>query len=330
LKCLENFLGLRGEDEVEVMVYNKAAKEATAPRYSTKVKLLDKIVEEEEDVAVKTGFSRLYFDFDSEDLKKAYLEAKVVANYLKNLFEAKPIVVFTGGRGFNLHYLFPNWCAPLEPIGVKNFVAALRANFVLETLDPSVYDGERMVRIPHSHHTVTHRKAVVVDLNMSLEEILSRSEVGKCMHAVRIGDANLLLYSFIRLSAKRPEKRLVTSFLSKGNGGEHARFVEWLEANADKLGDGRHRLIYKILAPYYITVAKLPRAEAEERMTTIIYQSGKDPARYRSFINSQVKRCLERRFKPMSLSKFFEENPDLLKYFKGYFGDEFVVHSTKR
>lgn len=92
----------------------------------------------------------LAFDFDSKDLEKARTDALSVINRLKEVFKIKnpPHIYFSGKKGFTIVTMMNKALPPYK-------VGHLALNVLgqnLPTIDPSLYNASRILRIPGTRH----------------------------------------------------------------------------------------------------------------------------------------------------------------------------------
>jgi len=76
------------------------------------------------------------------------------------------------------------------------------------------------------------------------------------------------------------------------------------------VSDGRHRLVWMVLAPYLVNVKKLEEAEAIEKIRAFVSVAG-ETADMRRFVEYNVKRARRNGLLPPTLSTLKGEHPDL-------------------
>ena len=130
------------------------------------------------------GLERFYFDFDCEkDPDKAWKEARKFACDLNMYYYAKPLLVFSGCKGYHVYLWL--WSTVETTTHRSEFVKAvydrmqrkLLKGLKFETLDPApIGDIKRLSRVPYSLHDKTGRVCQPVNLDgepitiQSLEE----------------------------------------------------------------------------------------------------------------------------------------------------------------
>jgi hypothetical protein len=76
------------------------------------------------------------------------------------------------------------------------------------------------------------------------------------------------------------------------------------------VSDGRHRLVWMVLAPYLVNVKNLEEAEAVEKIRAFVSVAG-ETADMRRFVEYNVKRARRNGLLPPTLSTLKSEHPDL-------------------
>lgn len=118
----------------------------------------------------KAAINRLFFDFDAEDLKAPMREAKKLIESL----DVKPLVVFSGRKGFHVHVIFRRVFVDFET--VKEAARRVMTNLRLKTCDPAVFEVARLCRVPFTEHSTTGLKCTIIDsekfLKMTPGEVL--------------------------------------------------------------------------------------------------------------------------------------------------------------
>jgi hypothetical protein len=76
------------------------------------------------------------------------------------------------------------------------------------------------------------------------------------------------------------------------------------------VSDGRHRLVWMVLAPYLVNIKKMEEAEAIEKIRAFVSVAG-ETADMRRFVEYNVKRARRNGLLPPTLSTLKSEHPDL-------------------
>lgn len=97
---------------------------------------------------------KLNFDFDSKDIDSARQEALIVLNRLEGFSISKNDVeiYFSGGKGFHLSIRLDRYITPEE----SSHIALNTIGKGLETLDRSIYNASRILRVPATKHQLTN------------------------------------------------------------------------------------------------------------------------------------------------------------------------------
>ncbi len=106
------------------------------------------------------GLEKLFWDFDCEqDPSKAWIEAKSFAEALVRFYHVKPLLVFSGRKGYHLYTFlrrtvqFPLHRTEFVKAILEELQKRLLKGLEFETLDPAVIgDLKRLARIPYSIH----------------------------------------------------------------------------------------------------------------------------------------------------------------------------------
>ena len=89
------------------------------------------------------------------------------------------------------------------------------------------------------------------------------------------------------------------------------RWIEEIEERSD-LTDCRHRLLFRVLIPYYTTILGLTPEEAYSRARSWLdKQPDKGKTVSDSWLKSECKLAYNKKIMPMSLSRLLEESPEL-------------------
>lgn len=120
------------------------------------------------------GLEKLFFDFDcKENLDKAWNETRDFAAKIEKFYNAKPLILFSGCKGFHVYV----WLWSLVEIEKKRERQAkqiykklqdkLLKGLKYETLDPQVIgDIKRLARVPYSKHEKTGALCLPLTIHM--------------------------------------------------------------------------------------------------------------------------------------------------------------------
>jgi len=106
------------------------------------------------------GLEKLFFDFDcKKDLDKAWNEARDFAIKIERFYGAKPLLVFSGCKGFHVYVWLWNTIEVRKSHEMqakqiyKDLQEKMLKSLKYETLDPQVLgDIKRLARVPYSTH----------------------------------------------------------------------------------------------------------------------------------------------------------------------------------
>lgn len=120
--------------------------------------------------------SELFFEFDSKeeppDLMEVWIEAKGFAGSLETHYGVKPLIVFSGRRGFHIHLFLQHhigWGLSQDHLTqlYRELSRMILRGVGLKTLDPSpVGDVKRLARLPYTVHEGSGLLCVPVDAGL--------------------------------------------------------------------------------------------------------------------------------------------------------------------
>ena len=132
---------------------------------------------------------------------------------------------------------------------------------------------------------------------------------GECaQRAIAEGARNLRRAAFPKplLELRESVLRYVPTQAPKSNRG-YAYVDELLK---HPVSDGRHRLVWLVLAPYLVNVKKLENEEAIDKIRGFVSVAG-ETADMKRFVEYNVKRARRNGLMPPTISKLRTEHPDL-------------------
>ena len=111
------------------------------------------------------ALDRLFYDFDSPDLEKAWREAMEFSGALERRYGCRPLITFSGRKGFHVHIFLER---PYRGSRLKEVYEELQAmtlrGLELQTLDRAVIgDVKRLSRIPYTVHEKSGAPCIPVD-----------------------------------------------------------------------------------------------------------------------------------------------------------------------
>ena len=178
----------------------------------------------------------LVLDLDSKDLKQSFREAQKLVSYLLSK-KTIPRVYFSGSKGYHVYIDFPeteieNFEA-LKRLGIK-----IAAKLKLITVDPSVFEPSRVIRIPFSKHggsglyckPINPEKFVEMDyltMKVFVRHSFSPIEVHECKSF-----SKLLRYEDFKVSVNKALRSIQRDYkVSQNDGGwREKRIQQYTEA----------------------------------------------------------------------------------------------------
>lgn len=268
------------------------------------------------------GLEKLFFDFDSKadppDKGEAFNEALSFVERLKNEHGIELFIVETY-RGFHLYaFLWKIVEAVSEKEEVLKGIYERLQTMLLDqrdykTLDRTVIgDIKRLARVPYSAHELgiictpidlDRRPLQPSQINLSfyrehgLNELLFKEAV-KSVRLKKIAEK-----IFAEAAAFRPK---TTSVKRKG--------YAWIEQLLTRpVDDGRHRLIWLVIAPYLVNVKGLDLASAKEAALNYLLSCSELKAvdGARRLADYYVEYAARRGLKPIALRTLKEKYLDL-------------------
>jgi len=138
------------------------------------------------------GLEKAFFDFDcKEDLYKAWSEARDFAIKIERFYNAKPLLVFSGCKGFHVYVWLWKTIEVRKSLELqakqiyKRLQEKLLKGLKYETLDPQVLgDIKRLARVPYSRHEETGFLCIPLTFEMQPLQILPSAIEGYRKHGL--------------------------------------------------------------------------------------------------------------------------------------------------
>ena len=270
--------------------------------------------------------NELVFDIDGGegdgDRTRVKETVRGVALTLKSL-GAQQFIGFSGNRGYHIHVLLAPAKGRVEDFvqvrGVKELrncvfewvLSLLRARGVdISLIDTGVMAAtEHTIRSFFSFNAKGRRwKRVVFGESYGFWK-LTREVYERAMVVMREKERKRLL-EWILQNEDGEDKG------EKGEKGEKGkkRDWKWIErvlGDAERVQDGRKRLLIHAIIPYLITLKGLSDAETEERCREWLEKTGVDYAGYRSLVRCEIRAVRRKGLLPMREEKFRELYRDI-------------------
>ena len=210
----------------------------------------------------ESGFAQpfadsIIFEVDGP-LERNYADMRRLYAFLKLRYNSEPRIYFSGNRSFHVFADF----MPIvkdEPLAVLFEFAKQAGKALGMEFDWQMYTSPRKLsRVPYTIHEKSARVCVPVLPFWSLQEIITESSRPQTYTPLTIRTSGKLEEALLGLNVKpRPKSHKK----AEGKGGPSTGWIENLLGRP--LGDGRHRVLWHVLAPYLVSVKGLPVAKAE-------------------------------------------------------------------
>jgi len=161
---------------------------------------------------------RLFFDFDSPDLEKAWEDARGFAQTLQAFYEVSPLLCFSGRKGYHVHlWLQTPVGGDLSQGHLKELYRELQTMLLrglsYKTLDRQVLgDVKRLARIPYTRHEKSGRLCVPVDMERRPVLLMPGALEGYRRHGLKA--------DLVRLAAEKVNKRILEAQRPKPRPGK--------------------------------------------------------------------------------------------------------------
>jgi DNA primase catalytic subunit len=286
------------------------------------------------DLSSKTGWD-FVIDLDGGSLDQLKICVLSLVGVLE-IFDLNSVKVkFSGRRGFHLSVsgeAFDVFSSRIEFLNAYPRLPKAICEFLEAALKPEqkrgvkfdyeIYQPRRLLRLAYS----LHEESGLVSLPLQAEEIRSfkledaapervKVDWGWLTAKPRVGEAWNLLDSVSEWLKKRGEETPALKIIKPPTSSRSFKGYAWIEALLSKpVDDGRHRILWLIVAPYLVNVKGLSVEEAER--AALQYLERCDKVRriednVRRLARYYVKYAKDHRLKPLSLSKLRSKYPDL-------------------
>lgn len=280
----------------------------------------------EKDVASLT-VDKIFIDIDGPSLAKALEVTRKLVASLKELYEAEPLVYFSGCRGFHIYIHFK----PLtisHPSVLRTFVEKYLPK--VEGLDYKVVPTNSLKKLSRLPFTINFESlhkfkkvfyCVPVDVNKSLGEIKQLASNPNPSDLVDLQDAKVVRELLKILSKEKEEKvkeaelKEIKLEVKESTKQKYLKVVEKILKCARFVFDGRRRIIHFLIVPTLV-MCGFRDEEIVAVCKYFIEQSGADWLRYERYVLDSIKRTREGNWKPWRVETFLLENPDLLPIFE--------------
>ena len=268
------------------------------------------------DATKKPWINKLLIELDGHGRleESAYPEMRKLYSHLESKHSAEPRIYYSGNRSFHVFVDF----APLtlrEPREAQvEFVRRIQEELRLQCIDYQVYTKRKLSRIPYTMHEKTALHCVPIDPMWSLWKIKQealRPRGQKIL--IRPADKFAAALSICDHTYERP-------IYAKTKTVQSAEWIEKLLRSP--VVDGRHRLLWLVLAPYVVNVKALDVGSGEERLRGYYDQchllNRLQPSRSSFFrvIRYYVSRAAREGYRPARLETIQAKDPGLYQIIK--------------
>jgi len=197
----------------------------------------------------------ILFEVDGP-VEKNYSDMRRLYSFMKLKYNCEPRVYFSGNRSFHFFVDF----VPIvkeDPLYTLQVFAKKVSKELNVEFDWQIYSSVRKLsRVPLTIHEKTIRYCVPVLPFWSLEEILKESSQPQRFVPLEIRTSERLKEALLAVRERKHR-----SARPQGKGSS----LSWIEQLLQHpVEDGRHRLLWHVLAPYLINVKKLSPDQAEK------------------------------------------------------------------
>jgi hypothetical protein len=219
-----------------------------------------------------------FLDLDSENLEDAKRAASKAVKALAYFNVESFILKFSGRRGF--HLIIPGLSLDVFAPGEFRLAYPKLAVMLAEwfkavinepnvKVDLTVYKPRQMMRAPYSIHEETRLVSIPVEdpLKFRVKEAkIEHVKIHELPLKGRAGEAGELLESVREWWKTQTPTEPGLKIISRGKVDEaQSKAYRWIERLIESpIDDGRHRVLWFILAPYLVNVKGLSLEEAEQ------------------------------------------------------------------
>lgn len=232
-----------------------------------------------------------FLDLDSEDFEAARRAAHKASQTLLKFNIENYLLKFSGRRGF--HLFIPGLSLDIFHPGEFQLayprLAVMLAKFFEAVInepkvkiDLAVYKARQLMRAPYSYHEKTGLLSVPVNDPLSFKikrAKLENVKVRPFFTKGNLGEARKLLEAvrdWWKDHNGREEPGLKILSYGKASVRKVKQGYGWIERLLDHpVDDGRHRLLWLVIAPYLVNVKELPLSEAIKQSYNYLIECSK-------------------------------------------------------
>jgi hypothetical protein len=255
----------------------------------------------------------ILFEVDGP-VEKNYGDTRRLYSFMKLKYNCEPRVYFSGNRSFHFFVDF----VPIvkeDPLYTLQVFAKKVSKELNVEFDWQIYSSIRKLsRVPLTIHEKTIRYCVPVLPFWRLEEILKESSQPKRLIQLEIKTSERLKEALLAVRERKHR-----SARPQGKGSS----LSWIEQLLQHpVEDGRHRLLWHVLAPYLINVKKLSPDQAEKVLQEYFEKCNAvrslEPSSYsfKRLIRYYLKSAEKHGYPPWRLETIERQDPQLAQIVK--------------
>ncbi len=261
------------------------------------------------------------------DPKRIYPEGywgmRTVVEYLEKEYSAKPRVYFSGNRSFHVYADFLTLIVDRPMERLKALTSRIATESRVRFIDYQIYTERHLIRIPYTINEKSQHLAIGIDPSWDMEKIAKYSIKGPEEFPIRrIEYSNEIRKAVKEIKLREPETR--GSYRASSSGSS----VEWIERLLQHpIPDGRHRILWHVIAPYLMNVKGLDLDQAFEVARDYFMKCNQlnplspSVSQFERTVRYHLKYAQSKQSKPQKLETIRERDPQLYELIKGAIGN---------
>lgn len=253
----------------------------------------------------------LLFEIDAPNIMDSYADMRLLVEKLEKEYSTKPRVYFSGHRSFHVYIDFAMVVID-KPMERLKRLAMKIAGQLWKHVDANMFTERHLIRVPYTINEKTGYLAIGVDPSWDLHKIAQYS-IKKAPEEFPIKGVSYSHEILVRLlDTNLPKPKPAKRVAPKKEG------YEWIEKLMQHpVADGRHRLLWHVIAPYLMNVLKLDYDEAFQRAMDYFNRCNEvrrldpSPVQFRSQIKANLRHFQKDSFGPWRLETIKEKDPQL-------------------
>jgi hypothetical protein len=251
----------------------------------------------------------------------AFPEMRKLYSFLKAEYSADPRIYYSGNRSFHIFVDFSPLTLQEPRESQVEFARRIQERLKLQCIDYQVYANRKLSRVPYTMHEKTTLYCVPIDPSWSLWSIKKEAQkpVGRWQIQIRSSPK----FADALMACDQTRERPIYFIEETGQS------TEWIEQLLRcPVADGRHRLLWLVLAPYLVSTKGLGKRIAEEALRSYYDQCDKlnklQPSSSSFFrvIRYYVNRSAKYGYHPARLETIQRNDPGLYRIVKETIGSQ--------